>query len=172
MNMQRVRVILASLISALVATTAITLFPVGTVFGIEPDTEELKWLSKRYPKHIFDYCLDLHPFDPGLRNCLTRQMRIRKQVLINAINQLGNYNDALALYVECEEYFPLYGVVPIGECVATRLILHSKLDFKVVEQFIYEKCDEKWRWHGPLSVRNCAANSANKYRDFGWLPDW
>lgn len=170
--MQRVRVILASLIIALVAATSITLFPGGTVLGIEPDPDELKWLSERYPKHIFDFCLDLHPFDPGLRRCLSRQMRIRKQILIDAIDQLGNYNDALALYYECRDYYPISGVVPIGECVATRLILHRKLDFEVVEQLIYEKCDEKWRRHGPLSVRNCAANSANRYRDFGRLPDW
>ena len=170
--MQRVRVILASLIIALVATTATTLFPGGTVLGIEPDPDELKWLSERYPRHIFDYCLDLHPFEPGLRKCLSRQMRIRKQVLINAIDQLGTYDDALALYYECRDYYPISGVVPIGECVETRLILRRKLEFEVVEKFIYEKCDQKWRRHGPLSVRNCAANSANKYRNLGQLPDW
>lgn len=163
---------MASLLATLLAPAALILFPGGAVFGIAPDTEELEWLSKRHPKEIFDYCLDLHPFDSGLRNCLSRQLRIRKRILINAIDQLGNYTDALALYNECKEYYPLYGVVPIGECVATRLILHDRLDFEVVEQLIYKKCEEKWRKHGTLAIRNCVMYSANIYLKKGRLPDW
>jgi hypothetical protein len=170
--MRRVRARLAALIATLSATAAFTLFPGGAVFGIEPDPGKLEWLSKRYPEEIFDYCLDLNPFDPGLSKCLIRQRRIRKRILINAIDELGNYTDARVLYDECKEYYPLFGVVPIGECVATRLILHDKLDFEVVEQLIYEKCDAKWRKHGYLAIRNCAANSANSYREKGRLPEW
>jgi hypothetical protein len=170
--MQQVRARLAGLIVTLLAITAITLFPGGAALDIGLDSEELRWLSKRYPKHIFDYCLDLHPFEPGLRRCLTRQRRIRKQVLIDAIDQLGTYADALALYTECKEYYPFGGVPPIGECVATRLILHHRLDFEIVEQLIYEKCEEKWGKHGALAIRNCAVNSANSYRHEGRLPEW
>ena len=170
--MLRVRAKSAGLIATLLATTAFTLFPGGAVFGIGPDSDELEWLSKRYPKEVFDYCLDLHRYDPGLRKCLYHQMSLRKQILINGIDELGNYNRAIALYDECKEYYPLYGVVPIGECVAIRLILHHRLDFEVVEKLIYEKCDEKWRKHSVLAVRNCALNSANRYRQDGRLPDW
>lgn len=170
--MQQVRARLADPIATLLATIAFALFPAGAVFGSGPDADELEWLSKRYPKEIFDFCLDLYPFDRRLRTCLARQMGIRKQTLINAINQLGNYTDARALYDECKEYYPLNGVIPIRECVTTRLILHQRLDFEVVEQFIYEKCVEKWRKHGVLAIRNCAVNSANSYRYEGRLPEW
>jgi hypothetical protein len=159
-------------LALLLATAAFVLFPVGEVFGLEPDSDELLWLSKRYPQEVFDYCLDTHPFDPGLKKCLSSQSKIRKQVLVNAIDQLGTYAEARALYDDCKDYHPLFGVVPIGECVATRLILRDKLDFAVVEQLIYEKCEQKWRKSGVLAVRNCAAHSANSYLEKGRLPDW
>ena len=163
---------LVGLSASLLAAGALMLFSAGEVFGFEPDSRELEWLSKRYPQEVFDFCLDTHPFGPGLKKCLGRQMRIRKQVLVNAIDELGTYAEAKALYDECKEFYPLYGVVPIGECVTTRLILHDKLDFAVVEQLIFQKCEEKWRKHGVLAIRNCAAHSANDYREKGKLPDW
>ena len=135
---------------------------------------------------IFDYCVakyrkDLKssrsaPFGgfaigSKVGSCARKQVNIKEKILGYAQNQLGERSLAEGIYDECNEYYPRSGAARISKCVRTRLTLDSKLDDDLVEKMIYQKCDLKWRKHGPGAIDNCSRTGATYYRDKGQLRD-
>lgn len=170
--MRERRRIKTGLLVAWTAVACFALFSDNAYSSKDRGFADLDRYRDRYPQEIFDYCEENYLFDPNFRFCLRRQEKIRNNILVHAADQLKSPSHALAVYDECVAFFLLESAAIIGECVETRLILHLKLEEEFVEQFIYEKCDEKWREHSILAIRNCASNSANGFRYKGELPDW
>ena len=160
-----------------IPTAAAVLFGVIFLFSFAVESADSKrWgdlerYKKRYDEEIYEFCKNAYLFDPALRQCMRRQTKIKNNILADAIDRTGSYDEAIEIYRQCLEYYPIYGVGRIGACVDTMLVLDRKLDDDIAERLIYQKCDEKWRKHGPLSVRNCAGNSANYYRLYGEFRD-
>lgn len=148
------------------------MFAGGAPADFDKRYADLERYRGRYSPEIFDYCEDTYLYDPDFRLCLRRQEKIKNRLLDYATRRLGSYPHAVALYEECTAYFPLDSAEIIGECLETRLVLHSKLGDAAAERVIYQTCDEKWRKHSILAIRNCAANSANYYRETGEFRDW
>jgi hypothetical protein len=144
-------------------------------FAVQPSDsyrwKDLERYQKTYGEEIYVYCLETYLYDLQLRSCMRRQQRIKNNIIANAIDRIGSYEDAIEIYDECVKYYPVYGVTRIGYCVDTMLILDDKLDDDFAERTIYQKCDEKWRKHGPTSILNCSRNSANFYRMHGEFRD-
>ena len=72
-----------------------------------------------------------------------------------------------AIYDVCRDYYPLYSVARIDDCVRTHLMLIDRLEQREVRQTIYELCDAKWRKHSARAVNNCSVVEANYFRSKG-----
>lgn len=158
---------------ASIATIAAAMFVILLYFAFSAESaDSSRWgdlarYKKIYDEEIYLFCKEAYLFDPKLRKCMVRQTKIKNNILADAIDRIGSYEKAMEIYDRCVEYYPIFGVGRIGYCVDTMLVLDRKLDDDFAEQLIYQKCDEKWRKHGPMSVHNCSANNANYYRNHG-----
>ena len=125
----------------------------------------LRQYKLTYAEEIFDYCLDeFGPWSSGLGSCLSKNDELKRRVLKDAREQLGEHSLALGIYDQCLDRHPMVGVKPVGLCVDTRLYLRDKLDDDFEERRIYLKCDQKWRKHGYSAIDNCARREVGYFR--------
>ena len=125
-----------------------------------------------YTDEIFEFCIDEHgSTGHRMRSCMIRNDKLKKNILSDALDELGRHSLAQSIYDDCVDYYPMDGVARIGDCVETRLDLAGKLKDDTIEKIIYQKCDFKWRKHGFRSIDNCSGAEARYYRDKGKLKD-
>ena len=125
-----------------------------------------------YTDEIFEFCVDEHgTIGHKMRSCMIRNDKLKKNILSDALNQLGRQSLAQSTYDDCVDYYPMSGVNRIGNCVETKLDPADKLKDDTIERIIYQKCDFKWRKHGFRAIDSCSRAQARYYRDKGQLKD-
>lgn len=137
-----------------------------------PPYIRLKYLRHKYRGEIFDFCESLHSGKiEMLEECLILQKKRKKIVLARAREKLGSQSRAQAIYDYCRDYHPLQGLIKIGICVDTRLLLKPRVDSDYLEDLIYQKCQGKWAKHGWRAVRNCCLSEGRYFSRYGELRD-
>ena len=122
----------------------------------------------RYSEDLFYYCVKEHgTSNVTIGSCLLREDKLQKQILTEAQDELGRRSLAQSLYDDCRDYYPLYSVARIDDCVRTHLMLIDRLEQSEVRKKIYDLCDAKWRKHGAGAVNNCSIVEANYFRSKG-----
>ncbi|MDC1288210.1 hypothetical protein N8198_10030 [Gammaproteobacteria bacterium] len=125
-----------------------------------------------YTREIFDFCVDRHGTSGhNMRSCMIHNDKLKKDILSDALDQLGRNSLAQRVYDDCVDYYPTNGVARISECVETRLDLADTLKDHAIEKVVYQKCDDKWRKHGFKAIDACSRSEARYYRKNGSLRD-
>lgn len=138
----------------------------------EHDYYLLQHYKSIYTEEIFTFCVDAYgTTGHKMRSCMIRNAELKKNILSDALDQLGRQSLAESIYDDCVDFYPLNGVARISECVKTRLDLSGKLQDDKIEKTIYQKCDYIWRKHGFRAINNCSSTEAIYYRDKGFLKD-
>lgn len=122
----------------------------------------------RYSEDLFNYCVEEHGIsNVTIGSCLLREQKLQKRILDEAQDELGRRSLAQAIYDVCRDYYPLFSVARIDDCIRTHLMLINRLEQSKVRQTIYDLCDVKWRKHSARAVNNCSILEANYYRNKG-----
>lgn len=134
--------------------------------------ERLDYYSSIYPGEIYRFCYLRFSRDiRRIRSCLRKQQKARDAIFVNAQRQLGKQSRARAVYDECLGYHPDNGIVRVGACVETRLMLHDRVGDDATERIIYRKCELKWRHSLASTIDSCCAHEGRYYRENGRLRD-
>ena len=156
----------------LMLSTVLYAAETGQQTNYEHDYYLLQNYKLIYTDEIFEFCVDKYgTIGHKMRSCMIRNDKLKKNILSDALEQLGRQSLAQSIYDDCVDYYPMNGVARISECVKTRLDLGGKLKDDTIEKIIYQKCDFKWRKFGFRAIDNCSSAEARYYRDKGLLKD-
>ena len=134
--------------------------------------ERLDYYDSLYSDEIFGFCKKHFLLKiRKMGSCLRKQQKLKDAIITNAQDKLGSRSLADSVYNECLDYHPRQGVVRVGSCVETRLMLHEKVEDDSIERVIYRKCEKKWRRNNASAIDTCCAHEGRYYRDNGKLRD-
>lgn len=169
-----------NLVAAAILVVALAILPAAAALAQDdlkyPDPysqgyyERLDYYASMYPNEIYRFCVGrFRQKIRSIRSCLRNQQDARDAVFANAQRKLGTRSLVQAVYDDCLDHHPDYGVGRIGACVETRLMLRDKVQDDSIERIIYQKCESKWRHSGVAAIDVCCAHEGRYYRDNGRL---